>query len=304
MAAKRGRAKRARALSSIAAAPPRPPAAAIARAGIAALNERRVAQLKRRLAERAGTARETAKIVAPMIELVRQDERAVKATEARRRLILPRGKPKITFPKLSQRVESHVRAGSILNFVGPPYFTWGDNSASDPISTWGTWVADGSAPDPRINSTTNATSSAGAWSSAGIGTWFIPAASSTWVRFGVYAPYEYNWRDDSNWFAAHTHGFIAILVQSFDLRGGDRRDEVDRRIPLWSDGSSWQEDHADSSDGYYPSDTYFLASNARQYAVWVWCSTSADAHSGSLAYSYAFGTLSASVGYMVFEQWT
>jgi len=280
-----------------------PPQAAAHR-GIAALNQRVIDQMQRRAAERARIDRERRKMVAPLMELMRQDKRAMQAAQNRRRLTVRTAKPKISYPRVLQRIETHVRTGSFLTLIAPPYdLAWGANSSSDQ-TTWGTWVAEKAPPDPRINSTTNIGNGGSAWSSAGVGMWFIPAAFSAWVRIGIYAPYDYNWRDDSTWATAHTDGFIAVYVQSFDLNGGDPRDEVDRRISLWSDGSADLDDHADSGSGYYPSDTYFMATNARQYAVWAWCNTSADGSSGTVIYSYAFGTLSVPVPFMVFEQWT
>jgi hypothetical protein len=279
----------------------------VARRGIVALNHRIVRQTQIRYVEHKLIARESKRILAPLLKIIRKDKPAMKATQDLRRLTTHRKTPKITYPKVLQRVDAHVRAGSILRFFGPPYDAeWGDNSSSDDTTdtTWGSWVAIKSPPDPRFNSTTNIGNGGSAWSSAGVGKWFVPDGQSTWVRIGLYAPYEYDWRLDSNWETAHSDAFIGIYVQSFDFNGGDPRDEVDRRIGLWSEGTSWQQDHADSGSGYYPSDTYFMASNARQYIVWAWCGTSGDASSGSLAYSYSWGTLSVALPFMVFEEWT
>jgi len=196
-------------------------------------------------------------------------------------------------------------AMNALSFIAPPYdLEWGINSDSDQ-TTWGTTVTERKPPEPRFNVTANVGNGGSAWASAGLGKWFRPIGTdSTWVRIGLYAPYVFDWRTDSNWFAAHTSAFLGIYVQSFDSNGGDPQDEVNRTIPLWSDGTGWLEDHSDSGDGYYPSDTYFLARSSRWYAIWAWAHTQGDAHSGSLAYSYSWGTLSVSLPFMVLQQWT
>jgi len=269
----------------------------VARRGIAALNKRLVAETQTRYAERKRAARESQKMLAPLIKIIRQDKSAMKAAQNVRRLTTHRKRPKITYPKALQRVAPHVRSGSIIKFFGPPYDAeWGDHS-NDASS-----FATKDPPEPRFDSTTRP-GNGSAWSSAGVGKWFIPDGESTWVRIGLYAPYEYEWRVASTWETAHSDGFIAVYVQSFDFGGGDPRDEVDRRIGLWSEGSAWQQDHSDSGGGYYPSDTYFLASNARQYIIWAWCHTSADDVSGRVVWSYASGEIAVSLPWIVFEEW-
>src|SRR5215471_16130221 len=173
-----------------------PLAPAVARRGIAALNKRVVARSQDRYAEQRRIARESKKILAPVLKVIRKDKAAMQAVENLRRLTIDRKPPKITFPKVLQRVESHTRTGSILRIFGPPYDAeWGDNSTPDD-TTWGSWVAYKTPPDPRFNSTCNIGNGGSAWASAGVGKWFVPDAESTWVRIGIYAPYEWDWRLD------------------------------------------------------------------------------------------------------------
>ena len=303
MKSKAAQEKRRRVIQRAVASGVMPLSPAAVRRGIAAVNKRVVARAQDRYAEQRRIARESKKILAPVLKVIRKDKAAMQATENLRRLTVGRRPPKITFPKVLQRVESHTRTGSILRVFVPPYDAeWGDNSTPDD-TTWGSWVAYKGGYDPRFNATCNVGNGGSAWASAGVGKWFVPDGESTWLRIGIYAPYEWDWRLDSNWETAHTDAFIGVYVQSFDLWGNDPRDEVDRRISLWSAGTSWQQDHSDAGDGYYPNDTYFMATNARQYIVWTWGGTSGDASSGSLAYSYSWGTLSVSLGFMVFEEW-
>jgi len=278
-----------------------------AKNAIIELNNRVVARHTEEVEFRQRMHRESEAMMAPFMKAVQADKKAAAAMERRRRLITARRVPKHpTFPKVPHfDLKSQVRVGSILTIVVPPYDAdWGDSSGYDG-TTFGSWVAYKGSNPPRFNATNNIGDGGSAWASAGVCKFFSPAGrDSTYVRVGLWAPYEYDWRDDSNLFTAHTRGFIGIYVTSWDSSGGDFRVEVDRREPLWNDGTSWYEDHADSGSGNYPSDTYFMAWSSRVYAVWAWGGTSADAHSGSLAYSYAWGTLSVSVPFMVFEQWT
>jgi len=201
-------------------------------------------------------------------------------------------------------VQPHVRSGSIMSVVGAPYdAAWTDEGSADG-TTWGTGVAIKTAPDPRFNSTTNIGNGGSSYSSAGVGKWFVPVGRDSYVRLGMYAPYQYDWRLDSTYYTAHSSAFIGVYVQSFDFGGGTPRDELVRYVPLWSEGTSWLQDHSDSGEGYFPSDNYFWASNGRQYICWAWCHTEADATSGSIAYSYAWATLSVSLPFMVFQEWT
>jgi len=275
---------------------------------IKARNDQVVAQFRRDVAQRRQIAREQAAMMAPIIRLIRQDERAVAAIEKNQRRIAAQRRPKITFPKVHQRIEPHVRAGSILTVAGPPYtWEWGEHSDADQ-TTWGTTVAYKRAPDARFNATFNAGNGGSAWASAGVGRYFVPVGTgnSTWMRIGLYAPCEYHWQASSTLEVAHTRGFIAIYVTSWSPNGSDERVEVDRIMDpwLWSHGTSWYQNHSDGGSAHYPSDTYFLASAARRYAIWAWCHTSGDASTGYIAHSYAHGSISVALPFMVFEQWT
>lgn len=225
--------------------------------------------------------------------------------EGRNRLIVPRAAPKVTFPRVEQVVEREVRSGSIMSVVGKPFdYEWDEHSPANQ-TTWGSTYVTASGYDPRFNTSTHIGFGGGAWAAAGIGQSFTPVGrNTTWVRIGVYAPCLFDWQANSTLATAHTRGFIGVFVQSYGLNGQDWRVEVDRRIWLWSAGSSWWDELSNAGSTHYPSDTYFLASSARRYIVWVWSHTSADATSGGIYRSYARGSISVSLGFLVFEQWT
>jgi len=262
------------------------------------------ARFNQEVALRQQADREAAAAMAPLTEMIKQNKDSVAALQRRRKLLASRPNTRAAFPKFKGKLERHVRAGSMLNVEVPPYdYEWGDQGSENTngTTTWGTFVA--LKADARMNVTTYAASGGLGWASAGLGKVFQPAGrDATYVRIGLYAPYDYNWWDDSNIETAHTDGFIGVLVQSWDLSGNNFQTDMDRRIPLWSDGTSWTESHSDSSDGYYPSDTYFWAWSSRIYVVWAWCGASCDGSSGSIFYSTAFDTLSISMPFMVFEQ--
>lgn len=151
-----------------------------------------------------------------------------------------RSKSKLRHPTVLQRVKQHTRAGSIINFITPPYdLSWGANSAEDD-TTWGSYVVEqlkvSNSIDAYFSTTMNVRSGGNAWASAGLGTTFAPAGqSTTWVRIGVAAPYTWQYSDWSGGSPAHANGFIAIYVHSFDLSGNNPKDEVDRMITVFGD---------------------------------------------------------------------
>jgi hypothetical protein len=273
-------------------------------AGISKFHDELRERSRQELAIRRQADREAATAMSPLLKMMKQDKDSVAAMERRRKLLASRRNTRAPFPKFKGKLERQVRVGSILTVEVPPYdFDWGDHSADDGPTTWGTYVA--SKDEARLNVTTYAGSGGAGWASAGMGKYFSPAGrDTTYVRIGLYAPYDYNWSDDSTWETAHSDGFIGVLVQSWDRFGNNFQTDVDRRIPLWSDGTSWFESHSDNGDGYYPSDTYFWAWSNRVYAVWAWCGASCDGSSGSVAYSKAYDSLSVSMPFMVFEQYT
>lgn len=274
-----------------------------ARAGISKFNDELRARYRRELTIRQRADREAVAAMSPLIEMMKANKESIEAIERRRKILASRSEAKAQFPKFKGKIDRHIRAGSILTVEVPPYdFDWGDHSADVGPLTWGTFVT---ATDGNFNATTQAKSGGDAWASAGVGKWFIPVGrDSTYVRIGLFAPYQYSWWDTSSIATAHTDGFLGVLVQSWDLAGNNFQTDIDRRIPLWSDGSSWYENHNDDGAGNYPSDTYFWAYSSRQYAVWAWCGVSCDGESGSIVYSQAFDTLSVSLAFLVLEQWT
>jgi hypothetical protein len=146
------------------------------------------------------------------------------------------------------------------------------------------------------------------WGGGGVAVWFKPIAENTFVRFATYAPGQGDWDDNSWGYTAHNDGLIGVLIYSWSPAGTDPRVEVDRRIPLWGDGTGWWEEHSDQPSFYFPNDTYFNATSSRWYQVWMWAQASCDAagpgegivHFGSSAKN----DLVVDSGFCVFEQWT
>lgn len=275
-----------------------------ARTGISKFHGELRARFRQELAIRQRADREAAAAMSPVLEMIKQDKHSIAAMQRRRKILDSRSKNRAAFPKFKGKPERQVRAGSILTVEVPPYdYEWGDRGADGGPTTWGTFVT--SKSEANFNVTTYAASGGEGWASSGIGKYFVPVGrDATYVRVGLYAPYNYNWWDNSSLATAHTDGFMAVFVQSWDSSGNNSQIDVDRRIALWSDGTSWLENHSDDESGYYPSDTYFWAFSGRHYAVWAWCGASCDGSSNSITYSTAFDTLSVSMPFMVFEQWT
>jgi hypothetical protein len=280
-----------------------------ARSGIAALNESIVGRHERLSKERRRASRESLKAMAPLLKLMRSDKGAHKAVQNLRRMAEGRSKSKLLRPAVLQKVEQHTRAGSIINFITPPYdLSWGANSPQND-TTWGSSVVEqlkvSNSVDVYFSTTMNVRSGGNAWASAGLGTIFVPAGqSTTWVRIGAAAPYTWQYSDWSGGSPAHSNGFIAIYVQSFDRSGNNPKDELDRIITVFGDDVTLYDSHSDEQGGYYPNDTYFMADSSRYYLIWAWCSTFGDGSADQVFGSTAYASINVSLPYMVIEQWT
>lgn len=145
----------------------------------------------------------------------------------------------------------------------------------------------------------------GGWmrNAAGVGTWFKPKSTNTYVRVAPFAPYAYHWKDDSSLQVAHNSGGISVFVQRF-LGPGQFETVLDSRNSLWSDGTGWYETHEDDQSGIFVDSNYFWASSNDWYLVWIWCNSAIDfATKTTFGSSRAFNTLTAGLRWLVFEQW-
>jgi hypothetical protein len=239
-------------------------------------------------------------ILAPLQKILAADEAAVKAIKALQQL-KPRTRP-VAVKLHTPPVRSHIRAGSIITVLVPPYdFGW-----TTPSSTLGGGIADNIDGQFVIN---NSILSGGGTVStgAGLGVMFQPVAENTYVRFSAYVPGKCKWDDHSRWgYTAHNDAFIGVLVESFDLDGNDHQVNVDSRTVLWSDGTGWTEEHGNNDEFpvSFSSDTYFHADSDRQYRVWTWAYATCEASSGFFGNATSSSQLVFPVKFCVFEQWT
>ncbi len=145
----------------------------------------------------------------------------------------------------------------------------------------------------------------GGWmrNAAGVGLWFKPKSTSTYVRVAPFALYNYRWKDQSWLQVAHNSGDFGVFIQRF-LGPGQFETVLDNRQALWRDGTGWYEDHEDEQSGYFVDSNYFWASSNDWYLVWVWCNSGIDfATKTTFGSSKAFNNLSAGLRWVVFEQW-
>ncbi|MGO4299735.1 hypothetical protein [Leifsonia sp. RAF41] len=207
---------------------------------------------------------------------------------------------------------SLVTAGSTdrLFFAGPPYDT-----------TWTTFQPPGAAGTaargPSVykqygsmfidltETYVDRPVAEGGWmyAGAGVGLWFKPKAPSTYVRVSGLVEYDYDWADSSSLQVAHNRAQLCVMVQH--RRGpGDMETILDTRDQLWSDGTSWYEDHSDSGGGYWPNQNYFWGTSSDWYLVWFWMNGGIDfSTKDTFGSSKAFQAWHAKVPFMVFEQW-
>jgi len=137
---------------------------------------------------------------------------------------------------------------------------------------------------------------------AGMGIWFQPKASLTYVRVSGLVTYDYDWSNSSSLQVARNRGQICKLVRRW-IGPGNMETVLDRRDQLWSDGTGWYEDHADSQNGYWSNQDYFWASSSNWYLVWFWINGGIDfATKTTIGSSKARQNWRAKVAFVVFEQ--
>jgi len=258
-----------------------------------------------RIARQAEAAEDFRKIQAPISDLIAKDKRVAEGLRGFHKMTARLGKRRIAPPpSRSPKIEPRIIPGSIITVNSTPYdyqWTAGGQSGRG-FAGENSGKTDGTA---LVYATGNSGGSASA--SAGIGKYFRPISENALVRFTPLVEYNYFWYDNSTYVTAHNDGFVGVFIQSFDLRGGDPRTEVDIRPLLWSDGTSWFQVHHDEQTGTvwpYAETVYFPATSNRQYIVWVWCNVSCDDRDNDLGTSYAVANLGMRVVFMVFEQYT
>jgi len=245
------------------------------------------------------------KMQAPIYDLIANNKLVAEGLQGFQKMNARLGERRITPPPSpASKIAPRIMPGSILSVLSTPYdYQW--TSGAQRRSGFAGENAQKTEGTALVYATGNSDGSASA--SAGIGKYFRPISENAFVRFTPLVKYNYFWYDRSTYLTAHNDGYVGVFIQSFDLNGGDRRTEVDIRPPLWSDGTSWFQDHRDEQDGtiWPPSETvYFPATSNRQYIVWVWCNVSCDDNTNNLGSSYAVANLGMRVNLMFFEQYT
>lgn len=245
--------------------------------------------------------------------LISVDERFLELTTAIGRLEAPLVVPREVNPTPGElHTLSLTTAGSTdrLFFAGPPYDeTW---TTFQPAGAAGTqargpsvYKQQGSMFIDLIETYVDRPVAEGGWmyAGAGLGLWFKPKAPSTYVRVSGLVDYAYDWADSSSLQVAHNRAQLCVMVQH--RRGpGDMETVLDTRDQLWSDGTSWYEDHSDSGGGYWPNQNYFWGTSSDWYLVWFWMNGGIDfSTKDTIGSSKAFQTWHARVPFMVFEEW-
>ncbi|WP_168794670.1 hypothetical protein [Paraburkholderia aromaticivorans] len=128
----------------------------------------------------------------------------------------------------------------------------------------------------------------------------------------AYTPYNYVWHDKSYLGTAHQHAGFGVLVWSAPIDGGPSRTDLDHEYWVWSDGTSWYEEHNNASFPgqdwelalqYGNEAPYFSIEPGRLYGAWIWCFAQSDAHGADLtSAAYAQALIDATATFIVIGQ--
>lgn len=243
-------------------------------------------------------------IFKPLVNLIHEDHEALKSAKELKKI--SQKKTELILPTYHD-VKPQIKSGSFLIISAPPYdFDWTFDSLTHD-NTGG--QAESSKADGHFTADYSVFSGGSALGAAGVGIFFRPIAESTWVRFSPFIKYSFACYDWSNLGpTAHSDGYLAIRVISFDFDGSDVRIEQDPRFQLWTDGTGWSEDHSNSdNDELFPvaqSTIYFQASSDRLYNLWVWGYSDGDGSDGDVFWSNSWGSLKVFVPFAAIEQWS
>ncbi len=273
--------------SRIAALDGTPLAKRVAVRGMVGVTEELSTRVKQARARQVESAKHTKRILAPLLKAIARDERAKGAMKDLQGLAhaeVQRARKPARAPAFPA-ARPQLRSGSILRVYTPPYdYDYQETSGFGATATAWRNVGEFLAWSNPYSATVGPYSVGAA---AGVGIYFRPVSRDAFVRFSPAIRYTYSWRDRSQGgFTAHTGGYLAIRVISYDSNGRDMRIEQDPRYQLWSDGTGWWETHGDTNQDwpFFPSQqVYFQATSDRQYVLWVWGYTTADEHGDDFA---------------------
>jgi hypothetical protein len=187
-----------------------------------------------------------------------------------------------------------------LEVRGRPFdFDWHD--AQD----WGTPDAnrDDGTMSLQVDSGGTPGDTSGTWNGSGVGIHFRPRRGVSFMRVAGYLPYAFRWHDDSTLQVAHNRGEVGILIREI---GG--RTVLDHREGLWSDGTSWYQEHGGDGDGVFNSSSFVFVTPERPLEIWFWVNSGIDyTHESSDFFSFstsssASNDLQARLGFIVVEQ--
>lgn len=277
----------------------------IALKGMSNIQTELIKKLNQKQTQNKESAHHYKNVFAPITKIITQDNKALTSIKHLKKLSKIK-KPELITPTYP-RIKPQIRSGSFLIITAPPYdFDWKFQSLVHG-NTGG--QAQASKINGRFTADYSVFSGGSALGAGGVGIFFRPIAESTWVRFSPYIKFSYAWHDWSNLGpTAHSDGYLAIRVISFNFNGGDVRIEQDPRFQLWSDGTGWSEDHSNSdNDDLFPvaqSTIYFQATSNRLYNLWIWGYSEGNGTDGDIFWSNSWASLKAFVPFAVIEQWS
>jgi len=289
----------------------KPPPRKSVQQGIADLDRRIARDAAKRQARFNEENKLLAKVRAPLIDIVRKDQRAVQAMHQIEKLH-KRRKLKLPLPTFRRR-QPRVRFGSLELALVPPY-NWG-------YGNWGTGKSGALNSAANANGDPNAGllsvgTDGNAWAAAGVGSYFYPAGytgsatgggnQSVWFT-ALLGDLSYNWYDQSTGLNASSSGYLNLFLQPYDNAGNLVTEDVqEMQTQLWQNSTSGYDSNSNAGGPVFtsvgPMNFTTPLLNDFFYLLWATVNVQSWAANGLLAWSNATIQLQAVVDWIIVNQ--
>jgi len=229
------------------------------------------------------------KAQAPLIELLKKDERVARGVRQLRRLAERARTGRRLVPPPIPKLAPGIASGSLSTVSTPPYFM---------AFGMGNGTGDRSASQDGHFSFNIRGDGHGSWAWVGVAIPFRPLFP--WVRIAPFASYSYGWAALGTVFSAHTEGYVGVHIHRYDGNWKDpdpaHPDIRSSLASLWNytAGANAQDDGTGLFSSRSEATPVFPMDTNSNYLVWAICQGACD-DSGTQVFGFSVGTAAISV---------